>query len=177
MRKILAAPALVLVLAASGCKTVSSAANGVASAGETVAQAASSVPSLVNVNLSNVLNNLALDLHIDRANIPINAQIPISIAANVCGVSINVLSIGAGGGSSKGCTAQTTSPQLEQAVQQQLAANGSVGGGAQSNTQPATSGTSGTTSTTQPTTTSSQPQTTTSSQPQTTTTTTTPHNR
>ena len=97
------------------------------------------VPSLVNVDLSNVLNNLALDLHIDRANIPINAQIPISVAANVCGVSINVLSIGAGGGSSKGCTAQTTSPALEQAVQQQLAANGSVGGGAQTNTsQPPT---------------------------------------
>jgi hypothetical protein len=92
------------------------------------------VPSLVNVNLSNVLNNLALDLHIDKANIPINAQIPISVAANVCGVSINVLSIGAGGGSSKGCTAQTTSPALDQAVQQQLAANGSVGGGAQTTT-------------------------------------------
>ena len=138
MRKILAAPALALILAASGCKTVSSAANGVASAGSTVASgvssAASAVPSLVNVNLSNVLNNLALDLHVDKANIPINAQIPISIAANVCGVSINILSIGAGGGNSGGCTARTTSPELTQAVQQQLAANGSVGGGAQTNT-------------------------------------------
>jgi hypothetical protein len=148
MRKIDAAAALALLLAASGCKTTTSAANGVKSAGESVASTVSSaVPSLVNVNLSNVLNNLALDLHIDKANIPINAQIPISVAANVCGVSINVLSIGAGGGSSKGCTAQTTSPQLEQAVQQQLAANGSVGGGAQTNTNATTP------TTTQPTTT------------------------
>lgn len=153
MRKIFAAPAMALVLAASGCKTLSSAANGVKSAGETVvtgvSSAAGAVPSLVNVDLSNVLNNLALDLHVDKANIPINAQIPISVAANVCGVTINVLSIGAGGGSSKGCTAQTTSPQLEQAVQQQLAANGSVGGGNQSTggtgTSATTSGTSSTT--------------------------------
>jgi len=131
MRKIGAAAVVALLLAASGCKTATSAANGVKSAGESVASTVGgAVPSLVNVDLSNVLNNLALDLHIDRANIPINAQIPISVAANVCGVSINVLSIGAGGGSSKGCTAQTTSPALEQAVQQQLAANGSVGGGA-----------------------------------------------
>src|SRR5439155_18564116 len=98
--------------------------------------------------LSNVLNNLALDLHVDKANIPVNAQIPITVAANVCGVSINILSVGAGGGNSGGCTAKTTSPELTQAVQQQLAANGSVGGGAQTNSaQPASATTSPNTST------------------------------
>ena len=150
MRKAFALPALVLILAASGCK--SSPGETVKSAGSTVASGASSLgtvaTSLVNVNLSNVLNNLALDLKVDKANIPINAQIPITVAANVCGVSINILSIGAGGGSSKGCTANTTSPELTQAVQQQLAANGSVGGGAQTNT-----GATTTTPTTTPTTT------------------------
>jgi len=80
------------------------------------------------------LNNLALDLKIDKANIPINAQIPINIAANVCGVSINVLSVGAGGGKSSGCTANSVSPELKQYIQEQLAANGSVGGGAQTTT-------------------------------------------
>jgi hypothetical protein len=120
-----------------------------------------------------VLNNLALDLKIDKANIPINAQIPINIAANVCGVSINVLSIGAGGGKSSGCTANSISPELKQYIQEQLAANGSVGGGAQTTT--------GTTSTTptqqlptqpttpQPVTTTTQPQPTTTTQPQPTT--------
>jgi len=161
MRKsIIAAAAAVALL--SACKTASSAMNGVESAGSAVASGVSQVPSLVNVNLSNVLNNLALDLKIDKANIPINAQIPINIAANVCGVSINVLSIGAGGGSSQGCTAQTASPELVQAVQQQLAANGNVGGGAQTGTTTApaspttatpttattTTGTTGTTGTT-----------------------------
>jgi hypothetical protein len=95
----------------AACKTVDSAADAVASAGETVADGA---VSLVNVDLSNVLNDLSLDLNIDKANIPINAQIPISIAANVCGVSINILSIGAGGGSSQGCTANSISPELKQ---------------------------------------------------------------
>ena len=156
MRKTI--PAVLLLLAASGCKTVSSAANGVESAGSAVASGVSSVagavPSLVNVNLSNVLNNLALDLHVDKSNIPINAQIPISIAANVCGVSINILSIGAGGGKSSGCTANSISPELKQYIQQQLAANGSVGGGAQT-TKPTTTTTTPTT--TQPTDTTTTP--------------------
>ena len=133
MRKRYFAPVLGALCLVSACNTASSAVDGVKSAGSAVVDGVGSVTSqLVNVNLSNVLNNLALDLKIDKANIPINAQIPITIAANVCGVSINILSIGAGGGSSQGCTATTTSPELAQAVQQQLAANGSVGGGAQS---------------------------------------------
>jgi hypothetical protein len=140
--------ALLALLPLSACKTASSAADTVKSAGSAVVDGVSSVPSLVNVNLSNVLNNLALDLKIDKANIPINAQIPINIAANVCGVSINVLSIGAGGGSNQGCTANSISPELAQYVQQQIAANGSVGGGAQTGSSPAP-----TTNTTAPTTT------------------------
>src|SRR6476469_5489117 len=143
MRYVTACAALMAVLPLTACKTASSAAEGIKSAGSAVASGVSNVPSLVNVNLSNVLNNLALDLKIDKANIPINAQIPINIAANVCGVSINVLSIGAGGGSSQGCTANSVSPELKQYIQEQLAANGSVGGGAQT-----TTGTTGTTTAT-----------------------------
>ena len=151
MRHLLAVPALLLLLSTSACKTASSAMDGVKSAGDAVASGVSSVPSLVNVNLSNVLNNLALDLKVDKSNIPINAQIPVNIAANVCGVSINVLSVGAGGGSSQGCTANSISPELKQYIQEQLAANGSVGGGAQTTTGTATPTTSPTT--TSPTTT------------------------
>jgi hypothetical protein len=155
--------ALVLIAGLSACKT-NSAGTALKSAGSTVSSGASSLgsvaTSLVNVNLSNVLNNLALDLHVDKANIPVNAQIPITFAANVCGVSINILSVGAGGGNSGGCTAKTTSPELTQAVQQQLAANGSVGGGAQTNSgtaaQPAT-GTTATPTTTNSTTTGTTP--------------------
>jgi len=121
--------ALVLLPLLSACST-DNAGNSIKSAGGAAASAAKGAVSLVNVNLSNVLNNLALDLKVDKANIPINAQIPITIAANICGVSLNVLSASSGG--SPNCTAQSTSPQLSQAVQQQMAANGSVGGGSQS---------------------------------------------
>jgi len=170
MRKITACAAAAALLSLSGCKTVSAAADGVKSAGSAVANGVSSVPSLVNVNLSNVLNNLALDLKIDKANIPITAQIPINIAANICGVSINVLSIGAGGGSSQGCTANSISPELKQYIQEQLAANGNVGGGAQTTTGTTTSTAPATTTT--PTTTTAP---TTPTTPPADTATTTPH--
>ena len=160
MRKITAC-ALAALLPLSACKTASSAADTVKSAGSAVVDGVSSVPSLVSVNLSNVLNDLALDLKIDKANIPINAQIPINIAANVCGVSINVLSIGAGGGSSQGCTANSISPELAQYVQQQIAANGSVGGGAQTGGTTTTAPSTATTPTTTTPSTTATPQTTT----------------
>ena len=81
------------------------------------------VPNLVNVSLRNVLNNLSVALHVEQANIPVNAQVPIDVAANVCGVSVNVLaaSVASGKGS---CTATTSSPTLVQYVQQQLSAGG-----------------------------------------------------
>ena len=140
-----AIPLAALALLA-GCKT-NDMTDGVKSAGSAVADGVSDVASagtsLINVNLSNVLNDLALDLKVDKANIPINAQIPINVAANVCGVSINILSVG-GGSSSQGCTAKSISPELAQYIQQQIAANGSVGGGAQTSGS-TTTGTTGTT--------------------------------
>lgn len=128
--------ALAVLALMTGCGTGVD--DAVESAGETVASGAKAVAgtasSLVNVNLSNVLNDLSVALKIDRANIPINAQIPITIAANVCGVSINILSVSTGGQAN--CTAKTSSAELAQAVQQQMATSASVGGGAQT-TQPA----------------------------------------
>lgn len=123
----------------SACKT-DGVGNAVSSAGHAVGNVAGGVPSLVNVDLSNVLNNLAVQLHLDRANVPINAQIPINLAANVCGVSINILS--ASSGAPANCTAKTAPPQLAQVVQQQMAAGGNVGGGAQGGST-ATNGTAG----------------------------------
>jgi hypothetical protein len=89
-----------------------------------------SIPTLVNVNLQNVLNDLSVAIKVDKANIPVNAQVPIDVAANVCGVSVSALSASIASGQA-GCTATTTSPQLTQAVQQQVAAGGSVTGGPQ----------------------------------------------
>jgi hypothetical protein len=66
----------------------------------------------VNVDLRNVLNDLAVRLNLDRANVSINAQIPITLAVNICGVSVNVLSASTGGQAN--CTATTSSPELAQ---------------------------------------------------------------
>jgi hypothetical protein len=102
--------------------------------------ARSNIPNLINVDLRNVLNNLSVALHLDRTNVPLNVQLPVTLAANVCGVSVNVLaaSVASGRGS---CTATNASPQLAQVVQQQMAAGGSVGGGAQGGSTAATAGT------------------------------------
>ena len=50
-----------------------------------------SIPTLVNVNLQNVLNDLSVSLKVNRDNIPVTAQVPIDVAANVCGVSVSAL--------------------------------------------------------------------------------------
>jgi len=89
-----------------------------------------SVPTLVSVNLQNVLNNLSVSLNVNRDNIPVTAQVPIDVAASVCGVSVSALAASAANGKAT-CTATTTTPQLNQAVQQQIASGGSVTGGPQ----------------------------------------------
>ena len=89
-----------------------------------------SIPTLVNVNLQNVLNDLSVSLQVNRDNIPVTAQVPIAVAASVCGVSVDVIAASAANGHAS-CTATTTSPQLTQAVQQQIASGGSVTGGDQ----------------------------------------------
>lgn len=92
--------------------------------------ARTSIPTLVNVNLQNVLNNLSVSLKVNRDNIPVNAQVPINVAATVCGVSVDALAAAIANGQA-GCTATTTTPQLMQAVQQQIASGGAVTGGPQ----------------------------------------------
>jgi len=115
--------------------------SGSTSGGTSSGVGGSGIPALVNVNLENVLNDLSVRLQIDRANIPVNAQIPIDVAANVCGVSVSALSLSTGGNAS--CTAKTATPQLAQVVQQQVAAGGSVGGGAQGGSTATTGSASG----------------------------------
>lgn len=89
-----------------------------------------SIPTLVSVNLQNVLNDLSVSLQVNRDNIPVTAQVPIAVAASVCGVSVDALAASAANGHAT-CNATTTSPQLTQAVQQQIASGGSVTGGSQ----------------------------------------------
>jgi hypothetical protein len=89
-----------------------------------------SIPTLVSVNLQNVLNDLSVSLKVNRDNIPVNAQVPIAVAASVCGVSVSALAASIASGQA-GCTATTATPELTQAVQQQIASGGAVTGGPQ----------------------------------------------
>lgn len=135
--KIAAVAVTAATLAMAGCKTTNAPAP--ASAGQTTAatptgstggSSGTTVPTLVSVNLQNVLNNLSVSLKVNRDNIPVTAQVPIDVAASVCGVSVSALAASAANGHAT-CTATTTTPQLTQAVQQQIASGGSVTGGAQ----------------------------------------------
>lgn len=142
-RTALGATAAIAILGLVACKTTQPPAP--TSAGEVTAEppattsggttggtsgGGTSIPTLVNVNLQNVLNDLSVSLKVNRDNIPVTAQVPIDVAANVCGVSVSALAASIASGQA-GCTATTTTPQLTQAVQQQIASGGSVTGGDQ----------------------------------------------
>ena len=74
---------------------------------------------LVTVNVSDVANNLAQNLKVNVSQIPVTVQVPVGIAANVCGVDANVLAQQKGSGGAT-CDAASTSKALDQAVQRQL---------------------------------------------------------
>ena len=79
---------------------------------------------LVNVNVGNVsildgfLTNAEIDV-LRNAQIPITVQLPVNVAANVCGVAVNVLA--RGGPSRNTCDATNGSTELAQAIRQQYA--------------------------------------------------------
>ena len=74
---------------------------------------------LVTVNISNVANDIAKNLSIDVSQIPVSVQVPVGVAANVCGVDANVLAKQKQGGTTT-CDANSTSNALNQVVQKQL---------------------------------------------------------
>ena len=68
----------------------------------------------LNKNDVNVLNNL---LNNNQVSLPINVQVPVGIAANVCNTTVAVLSAAGSGGK---CTATNASGALGQAVAKQV---------------------------------------------------------
>ena len=76
---------------------------------------------LVNVDISNVANNIARNINVDVSQIPVTVQAPIGIAANVCGVNANVLAQQGAGAAQ--CTATSTSNALDNLVQRQIKSN------------------------------------------------------
>jgi hypothetical protein len=76
---------------------------------------------LVNVDLSNLRADIAKDITVDVSQIPVNVEIPVGVAATVCGVDANVLAR-QGKGSTPSCQAKNKSQALNQQVQRQLVA-------------------------------------------------------
>ena len=76
---------------------------------------------LVNVDVSNLRADIAKDINVDVSQIPVNVQVPVGVAANVCGVDANVLAKQKQG-SSPSCAAKNKSQALNQQVQRQLVA-------------------------------------------------------
>ena len=74
---------------------------------------------LVVVNVSNVANNLAQNLKVNVSQIPVTVQVPVGVAAAVCGVDANVLAQQRKNGDAT-CTAQNSSRALQQATLRQL---------------------------------------------------------
>ena len=76
-------------------------------------------PGLMNVDISNVANNIAKNIGVDVSQIPVTVQAPVSVAATVCNVAADVLGgqVASGSGS---CTAKSTSSALDQIVLEQI---------------------------------------------------------
>jgi hypothetical protein len=74
---------------------------------------------LVNVDISNVKADIAKNINVDVSQVPVNVQVPIDVAANVCGVAVNVLASQVPQGNAT-CTAKSTSSALNSAVQNQI---------------------------------------------------------
>jgi hypothetical protein len=101
---------------------ITAAAASIAVAAPAAAQNAGS--GLVNVQvgdvtlLNNFLNNDQIAA-LNNLNVPVNVQVPIGVAANVCDVSANVLAKQLKSGSAT-CTAKSGSKALAQNVSKQL---------------------------------------------------------
>ena len=74
---------------------------------------------LVVVNVSNVANNIARDLDVNVSNIPVTVQAPVSVAAAVCGLDVNVLARQKQDGQ-RACDATSNNAALNRIVQRQL---------------------------------------------------------
>ncbi len=104
MLRLLLAPAAALLLA--GCQSSGSDSGGSGGGG---------LSGLVNVNLEDIRAEIAKNVNLDLDSVPITIQIPITIAANVCGTNVNILTVQMNAGDNN-CTARASTAELEQEV-------------------------------------------------------------
>ncbi len=76
---------------------------------------------LVNVTLGDVvISQIAQDLNVEVSQIPVTVQVPVGVAANVCGIAANVLASSKKDAAGASCEAATSSQALQQIVQRSL---------------------------------------------------------
>lgn len=97
----------IIALALAGCSSTGD--------GTTTGSTAGGSGSLINVDLSNIRAEVAKNVDVALDRVPITIQLPVTVAANVCGVNVNVLSVQVPTGDAS-CSATATSPELEQEV-------------------------------------------------------------
>jgi hypothetical protein len=74
---------------------------------------------LVDVDIKNVINDIAQNSNLDVSRIPLTVLVPADVAANVCGIPANVLGQQVARGAAT-CTATRTSTALNETVQKQV---------------------------------------------------------
>lgn len=74
---------------------------------------------LVVVNVSDVIDDIAVDLNVSENNIPVTVQVPVSVAAAVCGLDVNVLAKQMQDGD-RTCDATSNNAALNKFVQKQM---------------------------------------------------------
>lgn len=75
---------------------------------------------LVNVTLGDVvLSEIAKNINVEASQIPVTVQVPVGVAATVCGVNANVLAQQKNAGDAA-CEATSSSQALTQIVQRQI---------------------------------------------------------
>ena len=73
----------------------------------------------VNVNITDVRAEIAKNIKVDMSQIPRDVRVPIEVAANVCGVAVDVLTSQVQQGTDR-CKAKSTSSALNSAVQDEV---------------------------------------------------------
>src|SRR5262245_7048874 len=74
--------------------------------------------SLVSVDISDVKAEIAKNISVDPSQVPASVQVPVDVAATVCGVEASALTSQAQQGSAS-CKAKSTNSALESEVQKQ----------------------------------------------------------
>lgn len=111
MKNFILIPFFALALAAC---TTSGSGEGSATAG-----ASTGGGGLISVDISDVRAEIAKNVNVSLEDVPITVQLPVDVAANVCGTNVNVLTIQINANDNT-CRATTTSAELEQAVRNQM---------------------------------------------------------